>query len=336
MSYQKIKQNRIREVKELIDLSTNKVSADLVDLRNCPVCSSSVHTRSFTKEGFDFVKCSDCGMLYTPQVLKQKVLKKFYEDEYYTQTWKFKSRYKDSLDYKKKYFSMIAKKIMKFKKKGTCLDIGCGTGDFLNVMKTKGWQCFGTELNSYARNFVKENYGVLVYDKELNKFHTGEYDLISMSQLIEHIPDPKKALLHAHRVLKNKGLLFLAFPNEKGISILLKGKKADKFKGVEHINFFSKKTILKLLKNTGFELIYINSKKIDLYGILIFFFRKRNIYQKRKKTFLNKEKPFVNKRMINIRTIFSACFYKVLTPFCSTLASLFGVGEDLVVIARKR
>ncbi|MBI5065434.1 class I SAM-dependent methyltransferase [Candidatus Woesearchaeota archaeon] len=335
MTYKEINEKRNLEVQRFVNKLTRKVYEKFVNKRPCPVCESENNKAAFTKEGFDHVICLNCKMFFTPNFFKKTVLNDFYNGEYYNKTWQFKSKYDISLKFKRKYFTKIAKLIEKYKKPGSVLDIGCGTGDFLNVMKKRGWDTFGTELNSYARDFVKKKYNINTNNLDLEKFEPEKYDLISMSQLIEHIPNPKKLLLQAHRVLKNKGILFLAFPNRFGISIIIKGKNAGRFKGGEHINFFSKETITKLLNETGFKVKHTSSVKIDLYGLLRHLFKNIKKENNLKEITSQNKISIVEKKSV-LKKIPGLLFYEILTPLCSKLVGIFGCGEDLIVIAEKK
>jgi 2-polyprenyl-3-methyl-5-hydroxy-6-metoxy-1,4-benzoquinol methylase len=100
------------------------------------------------------------------------------------------------------------------KKSGELLDIGAGTGYFVNYMNNKGFEAEGIEVDNDARLVAKENFGIelksadAVYDLEKEK-----YDIITMWHVLEHIHDLNGYMQKIREALKPGGIFVCALPN---------------------------------------------------------------------------------------------------------------------------
>jgi SAM-dependent methyltransferase len=98
---------------------------------------------------------------------------------------------------------------------GKVLDIGCGRGLLLNKLRQRGWEAVGTELSedaaAYARHYLK----LPVFTARLEEigFRSGEFDLIILWHVLEHMHCPLAALSEVSRLLKPGGMLVLSVPN---------------------------------------------------------------------------------------------------------------------------
>lgn len=104
--------------------------------------------------------------------------------------------------------------IQKYKKKGRILDIGCGRGVFLNVMKKSGWTATGTEYDRSTAESIEKTYGVNVVTGDPGDwgFPPGSFDVVTMNHVLEHMPDPESAIRVCSKVLEKGGLLVVATP----------------------------------------------------------------------------------------------------------------------------
>jgi 2-polyprenyl-3-methyl-5-hydroxy-6-metoxy-1,4-benzoquinol methylase len=104
-------------------------------------------------------------------------------------------------------------------KKGCLLDIGCGNGLFLDQMRHFGWDVAGVEPDGKAVSVAREKFGLEVFQGSLEgaRFADGRFDAITMSHVIEHVPDPIGLLKECRRVLKPGGRLVIVTPNIKSM-----------------------------------------------------------------------------------------------------------------------
>ena len=99
------------------------------------------------------------------------------------------------------------------------LDVGCGTGFALDAARARGLQTFGIELNPSAAEQARSR-GHTVFScllQELDSRWYGAFDLISLNQLLEHVPDPVALVKDCVRFLSPNGVIAIAAPNSEGI-----------------------------------------------------------------------------------------------------------------------
>jgi 2-polyprenyl-3-methyl-5-hydroxy-6-metoxy-1,4-benzoquinol methylase len=163
--------------------------------------------------GVSVLKCRRCGLVYTAPALSREELLPFYTEEYYgINSMKFKGIIEKLIHIKR---GIRAGRIARLKKPGKILDIGCGRGIFLDKMRKKGWETYGTEISEtgarHAREVLKLN--VFTGAAEESKFADNFFDCVTLFHVLEHLPHPVDTLKEARRMLKPGGLLVVAVPN---------------------------------------------------------------------------------------------------------------------------
>jgi SAM-dependent methyltransferase len=105
----------------------------------------------------------------------------------------------------------------------TVLDVGCGTGSFLDLAKGAGLVTHGLELNVQAAEISRRK-GHCIYPSLLDELELEQpaqrFDLITAFQVLEHVVDPLRFLRDAKRLIKDRGFIAVGVPNEKGLHCL--------------------------------------------------------------------------------------------------------------------
>lgn len=231
----------------------------------CPACGCINDKIEFTKNGFEYVECKNCGMLYLSPRPTVKILSKFYPN---AQSYKifdkyifpssqetrrekiFKPRVKTVLDYCEKYSV----------KKGKILEIGTGYGTFCEEMaKTKEFkEVVGIETSDSLMETCSK-LGFRMYNGLLEELEINEtFDVAVAFEVLEHIFNPENFLKKIYSILAEKALLMLTFPAWSGFdnSILREHARAIDH---EHLNYFTEKSITLLLKKIGFKVLTIKT-----------------------------------------------------------------------------
>lgn len=145
-------------------------------------------------------------------------MSKYYESEDYISHTDAKRNFFEKIyhlvrDYSlKQKAKLIQKHVSKFANEyGSVLDIGCGTGDFLKIMQSQGWDVTGYEPNLKAAKITKSKDINLMND--LSYIPDGYYDVITMWHALEHVYDVQHQIKELHRMLKPDGVLIIAVPN---------------------------------------------------------------------------------------------------------------------------
>ena len=187
----------------------------------CDYCNSEYYSIFFNGYNFNkdknneinLVICNKCGLTYINPRPDKNEIKKYY-DEYYNNkdNIEFKGLAKKIM-YLRRY--MRAKRIVEIKNSGRILDIGCGKGIFLNYMRKFGWDVFGIEISPIVIKYAKENFNldILMGSLEEHKFSSHFFDVITLYDVLEHLPHPFHTLKEIYRILKPDGLLVFSVPN---------------------------------------------------------------------------------------------------------------------------
>jgi SAM-dependent methyltransferase len=176
--------------------------------------------------------------------------------------------YKPPADYEKVKGSLDTYNFVKkyVKGIGAYIDIGCGFGSVLYFFRKFGWTVKGLELAPELADHVRKTLQIDVEVCDFLKFESdqGRYDLVSLRQVLEHLPDSVMAMNRISGLLKSNGYGYFEFPNIDGFSHRLQRarnkigflkKKYDPSFVPGHCNEFSKKSFEFLLEETGFRLI---------------------------------------------------------------------------------
>lgn len=146
-------------------------------------------------------------------------------------------------------------KVLPFAQDGCWLDIGFGNASLLFTAKEYGFTPVGIDLREDNVKKLK------VMDVEAHCIdlttldHPGRYSVISMADVLEHVPFPKDCLAAVHKLLKKDGIAFLSMPNsDSPLWEVLSKAGANPYWGeLEHYHNFGRERLYDLLKECGFE-----------------------------------------------------------------------------------
>ncbi|MCA0446043.1 MAG: class I SAM-dependent methyltransferase [Bacteroidetes bacterium] len=207
------------------------------------------------------------------------------------------------------------------------LDIGCGLGIFLSIAKEKQWKVHGIESSEHAVQFAKKHFNIK-YKQNLEELSQLGIDVIRLSHVLEHIPEPKDILTNIHRLLKSQGILVIIVPNREPLSATVvnwirrifsqKPKLTGAIYPDMHVLGFSPSSLSNLITPFGFDSIKISTISM---GNPIYFPMFYDGLLSRKSI-----------RNIPIKTLFM--YY--LPMFFDNLGNRFGKGQWIVGYFRKK
>ncbi|MBU0636246.1 class I SAM-dependent methyltransferase [Candidatus Micrarchaeota archaeon] len=287
----------------------------------------------FHKTPFQLIQCPSCGAVLVHPLPKTSELVQYYGSQYHQ---------KPSL-----FFSFIQKNRQgRFSglKPGKLLDVGCGSGTFLEAMHQKGWLCNGTEFSDSAKRFLNplQKKGIDIQYGQLLDLHFSQapFDLITFWHVLEHLAEPQREIAFACKLLKKGGILFMAVPNIDSISFSIWKCNWFHLDLPRHLTHFSPKNLSRILDQNGFEVIRISHFALEYnpYGIL------QSIYNSLGFEFnllTNKIKAQKSSQTAgkSIQLVLIALLLPFLLPLSFFLAYLFSWakrGDTISVWARKR
>ena len=149
------------------------------------------------------------------------------------------------------------------------LDVGCGTGVFLDLARKKGWRVRGIEISKRASAYARETFNLGVYTGSVDSWDGGEgksFDLITMLDVLEHLRDPATVLRRVKKLLKENGLLVIEVPNQDSllnrvVHVVYKcgwKKPAHVIYNIHHLFNFNTTSIKRLFSEAGFSIVRID------------------------------------------------------------------------------
>lgn len=183
--------------------------------RRCPLCESPHWRGVFRRERYGAVwtlaHCRDCGLYFTDPLPTEEQMTQFYSGDYHAELRHPGAAEAEFGDKFRRYIAWIASYVPS----GRCLDAGCATGLFPHMLREKGYEAEGVELNPASAAWGAAHYGVPVRCGKLEDLGdtTGVYDLISMTDVVEHTVNPLEQLRLARRLLRPGGYLLVTFPD---------------------------------------------------------------------------------------------------------------------------
>ena len=236
----------------------------MITLDKCPLCSKENLVKklvcidhSTSNEIFTIVSCETCEFTFTNPIPKEENLGAYYKsDMYISHTNNTKGLFNWMYQTVRKY--AVGTKINLLKKisqKENHLDIGCGTGEFLNACQNAGYKVKGIEPSEIARDQAIRNFKLSVSDNtNLNQFKTEEFDSISMWHVLEHIPNLNETIKEFDRILSQKGKVIIAVPNHKSWDANYYKEFWAAWDVPIHLWHFSRNTIEQLFSKYNFKL----------------------------------------------------------------------------------
>jgi SAM-dependent methyltransferase len=236
---------------------------------NCPLCLAT-RTTFFgtgtdflfetTGKSFDLHSCHDCRCLFLDPMPGSEEIAGFYPKQYWwdaspggvLRTLETKYRRLALAD----HVSFITRTARTTVPSGGAriLDVGCGPATVLGLLKAKGFDVTGVDLSESAAEIAKRDYGidVTVGSVQDAAFPSGEFDVVVLLHVLEHVPNPHEVLTEIFRILKPKGRIVLQVPNIDSLQFRLFGVRWYGLDVPRHLIDYSRSSVLRLLRSCGF------------------------------------------------------------------------------------
>lgn len=233
---------------------------------NCPGCGSAeiqqaLQAKDFTVSGESFfiTACTDCSLRFTQDVPDQMAIGPYYKSENYI------SHSNTSKGLINRLYHFVRKNTLVRKRKmivkatglatGNLLDIGSGTGSFLQKMRTHGWQTTGLEPDATARKVAKELYQLdLREGDDLFNLPAKSFDAVTMWHVLEHVHDLHGYIRQIRNLLKENGKLFIAVPNYTALDAAIYKEYWAAYDVPRHLYHFSPRSMKVLMEKNGLEI----------------------------------------------------------------------------------
>jgi 2-polyprenyl-3-methyl-5-hydroxy-6-metoxy-1,4-benzoquinol methylase len=310
------------------------------DIRCC-VCGNQDPKKfhlKYQKDKFAVASCDSCGFLFIPPHYRKQIKYEQYKNADVTAAVRSGNNWVKVQRHKLRF-----KFIQRYIRSGKLFDLGAGWGHFMLAGKELGYDVYGIEIADQPYQYCVNDLKLPVDHIDFFKMdESKKFDLITMWDVLEHIDKADEFLDKCSRLSKPGGWLFLQVPQ---IDSYFAKKYSDDWKmmGLDHVNYFSKNTITKILSQHGYEVVKIKSsfeiKLLIMYTILPWLKKmkgnkKQSVNEVSKGINAAERQQYFNK--FTSRPMWQLKIFVAIHNLIYNTLSAMNVGEEMMVAARRK
>lgn len=218
----------------------------------CPVCGSDSFTSLFRKSGEPFVRCNSCTLvLINPRPVYDRTLETYSPE--YSENYAVKAAGK--LRRCRRWVGRVKKR---FGSGGRWLDIGCSVGFVVRAANDAGYAGYGVDIEPWGIEFGRKKLSLEnLYQGSLEsqQFPDQYFSVISLYDVIEHVPDLNAITAELKRILKQDGVIDIITPDVGHWRVPRNLEDWPEIKPSEHLYYFDRTTLSRLLANHGLRIV---------------------------------------------------------------------------------
>ncbi len=235
----------------------------------CPLCGSNEAYPALEWQGRRMVRCHGCSLVYRNPRPTASNVRENYATERTSLGWEERVGNRRSHQFHR-FFDLFPGR------PGRLLDIGCGYGFFLKIAEERGWETVGVDLDPKGISYAKERLQVNALLGDFRDFNFGDasFDLVTLWNVVECVPDPLELLHQLRPLLRVGGTVFIRTQNEPwqllsfrltsvlprlGWNSVFEKRPFPTF--VFHLISFSRSTLRLLLEQSGFVPLRVENSK---------------------------------------------------------------------------
>ncbi|HEY0979017.1 MAG TPA: class I SAM-dependent methyltransferase [Flavobacteriales bacterium] len=252
-------------------------------IRLCPKCGNGTfqdllqaQDYTATQQRFWIKTCTLCGLAATSPRPRPEQIAHYYRSATYISHTNNASGIANML-YQWARKGAIRNKhrlIARYHQGGSVLDIGCGTGEFLGYLKSRGYHTQGVEPSLEAREMAIRNHALPVVPGLESIAPHEQYSVITLWHVLEHLYDPHTTLKQIHARAKSSSLLVIAVPDRESWDAHHYGAEWAAYDVPRHLFHYRRADIHALLQTHGFQVIA--TKRMLLDSIYVSMLTERN------------------------------------------------------------
>lgn len=213
---------------------------------------------------FTWHRCPTCGLLFLSPRPSLAEIVRYYPDTYTPYRRAIEDERWAIMRWKRRRnLRMFTEGVNRHQpQRGRLLDVGCATGTFLAQMRHFGWQVEGVELSPTAAAYARERLGLTVFGGDLlaAQLPDGQFNAVTMWDVLEHMHDPLATLREIRRLLTPKGLVACSMPDPNSRGARTFGREWIGYDTPRHLYLFGGQSLVMLLETAGFELVELEHR----------------------------------------------------------------------------
>ncbi len=209
---------------------------------SCPLCAGC----GFEPFRFGLLRCGGCGLVVNPAIFRsgsgEALNKEAFGEEWEPETsfWVRWFQVSKSRRY--------VRTILRYMPQGRLLEVGVGSGRFLEAARKAGFEVMGCDLSPAVCRTVEEQIGVHMHCGPLDSLPKGSFDVVAMHHVLEHVEDPVGFLRSVREVLRQGGIVHIAVPNVACWEARFSGWN---YYVPYHLTYFDRETLARTAREAG-------------------------------------------------------------------------------------
>lgn len=225
----------------------------------CSLCNKRLHyivcdEVDIEGKSYTILMCKNCNVALTTPIPSSEELSILYSSpNYRSESGQRFNRFVEYLIYIMRNRRM--KRIEKYIRSGRTLDVGCGRGLFLHILKLHGWKVTGVEFNEETAAAARKNYNIPVVTAKAMSLSLadGSFDVITLNHVLEHLIDPAEMIRECRRLLRKGGLLVASVPNMSSLQASFGKGSWFHLDPPYHLHHFTENGLIRLLDTHQFK-----------------------------------------------------------------------------------
>lgn len=226
----------------------------------CPLCAQTAADLVLNKNGYPLVRCRGCGLIYVSPMPDADKLAAHYQDASYF-AGDSQQGYRNYAEMEKALQPLFARRLRTlagcFPQRGRLLDYGCAAGYFLQMAAADGWQVQGVELSAEMAQQAAARTGAPVVTA-LGELPDAPFDVITLWEVIEHLPQPVATIAALAARLRPGGMLMLSTPNTAHWQAVREPERWGGYRPPSHLTFLTPATLARIMQAGGLHGVQVS------------------------------------------------------------------------------
>jgi SAM-dependent methyltransferase len=223
--------------------------------RSCPACLGA-GAPAGEADGFALLRCRSCKTLFTGRV-PEAAEALDYDAYYHAGNLAVPEFVRGRLEETVGSFE-------RYRRVNAWLDVGCGAGTLLEAAQARGWEATGTEVAQCAAEAVRaKGFDVRVGELPESGLAEAGFDVVSMVEVVEHVPEPRRLVAEAAALVRPGGALYITTPHGRGLSARVLGSDWSVVAPPEHLQLFSVPGLRDALTAAGLRVRRVRTQGVN-------------------------------------------------------------------------